>query len=138
MTQLERVRTSVLDIAYEHAGSLDAYPVVLMHGFPYDPRVFDDVVPIINAAGFRTIVPYLRGYGGTRFLSPDTMRSGEQAAIGHDLLELLDALKVTHAILAGFDWGARAACVVVAAARARVGHRLWLPDPGYRGFDKAC
>ena len=120
MTQLERVRTSVLDIAYEHAGALDAYPVLLMHGFPYDPRAFDDVVPIINAAGFRTIVPYLRGYGGTRFLSPDTMRSGEQAAVGNDLLELLDALKVADAIVAGFDWGARAACVVAALWPQRV------------------
>ena len=120
MTQMERVRTSVLDIAYEHAGPLDAYPVVLMHGFPYDPRAFDEVVPIINAAGFRTIVPYLRGYGGTRFLSPDTMRSGQQAAVGHDLLELLDALKVADAILAGFDWGARAACVVAALWPERV------------------
>src|SRR6266851_3727486 len=120
MTQLECVRTSVLDITYEHAGALGAYPVVLMHGFPYDPRAFDEVVPIINAAGFRTIVPYLRGYGGTRFLSPDTMRSGEQAAIGHDLLQLLDALKVADAIVAGFDWGARAACVVAALWPQRV------------------
>ena len=69
MAQLERIRTSVLDIAYEHAGPLNAYPVVLVHGFPYDPRAFDDVVPLINAAGFRTIVPYLRGYGGDDQLS---------------------------------------------------------------------
>lgn len=112
MLQLLHVRTSVLDIVYEHSGPADAYPVVLMHGFPYDPRAFDEVIPIITAAGFRTIVPYLRGYGGTRFLSSDAMRSGEQAAIGHDLLEMLDALKITEAILAGFDWGARAACIV--------------------------
>jgi len=120
MAQLERARTSVLDIAYEHAGPLDAYPVVLVHGFPYDPRAFDDVALVLNAAGFRTIVPYLRGYGGTRFLSPDTMRSGEQAAVGHDLLEMLDALEVKDAILAGFDWGARAACVVAALWPERV------------------
>ncbi len=120
MAQLEHVRTSVLDIAYEHAGPADAFPVVLMHGFPYDPRAFDEVIPVINAAGFRTIVPYLRGYGGTQFLSPDTMRSGQQAAIGHDLLELLDALKVTDAVLAGFDWGARAACIVAALWPERV------------------
>jgi pimeloyl-ACP methyl ester carboxylesterase len=120
MAQLERVRTSVLDIAYERSGPSDAYPVVLLHGFPFDPRAFDDVVPIINAAGFRTIVPYLRGFGGTRFLSPDTMRSGEQAALGHDLLELLDALKVADAVLAGFDWGGRAACVVAALWPQRV------------------
>ena len=120
MAQLERVRTSLLDIAYEHAGPPAALPIVLMHGFPYDPRAFDEVVPIINAAGFRTIVPYLRGYGGTRFLAPDTMRSGGQAAVGHDLLETLDALKVTDAVLAGFDWGARAACIVAALWPERV------------------
>lgn len=111
---LERVRTSVLEVAYEHGGPSDGYPVVLVHGFPYDPRAFDDVARILNAAGFRTIVPYVRGYGDTRFLSPETMRSGEQAAVGQDLLELLDALKVKDAVLAGFDWGARAACVVAA------------------------
>jgi pimeloyl-ACP methyl ester carboxylesterase len=121
MAHLEHVSTSVLDIAWEHAGPADAYPVVLLHGFPYDPRAFDEVVPIINAAGFRTIVPYLRGYGGTRFLAPDTVRSGEQAALGHDLLELLDALKLDNAVLAGFDWGARAACVVAALWPERVG-----------------
>src|SRR5581483_11456677 len=117
---LSRIRTSVLDIAYEHAGPADALPVVLLHGFPYDPRALDEVVPVINASGFRTIVPYLRGYGGTRFLSSDTMRSGEQAAIGHDLLELLDALQISEAVVAGFDWGARAACVVAALWPQRV------------------
>jgi pimeloyl-ACP methyl ester carboxylesterase len=120
MTPLEKVRTSVLEVAFEQAGPRDACPVVLLHGFPYDPRAFDDVVPAINAAGLRTIVPYLRGYGGTRFLSPDTMRSGEQAALGHDLVEMLDVLKVKEAILAGFDWGARAACVVAALWPERV------------------
>jgi len=120
MAHLERVRTSTLDIGYEQSGPHGAYPVVLLHGFPYDPRAFDDVAPILNSAGFRTIVPYLRGYGDTRFLSRDTMRSGEQAALGLDLLEMLDALKVTDAILAGFDWGARAACVVAALWPERV------------------
>jgi len=120
MAELGRVRTSVLDIAYEHAGPADAYPVVLLHGFPYDPRAFDEVVRLVTAAGFRTIVPYLRGYGDTRFRSPDTMRSGEQAAIGHDLLELLDALRIDSAVLAGFDWGARAACIVAALWPERV------------------
>lgn len=107
MAQLEHIRTSVLEIACEQAGPVDAVPVVLLHGFPYDPRAFDDVASIVNATGLRTIVPYLRGYGGTRFLSADTMRSGEQAAIGCDLLELLDALKIREAVLAGFDWGER-------------------------------
>ena len=127
MTQVERVRTSVLDIAFEQAGAADAYPVVLLHGFPYDPRAFDDVASILNTKGFRTIVPYVRGFGGTRFLSPGTVRSGEQAALGHDLLEMLNALKLTDVILAGFDWGARAACVVAA---------LW-PDR-VRGLVTCC
>src|SRR5512144_1381891 len=120
MAQLERARTSVLDIAYEHAGPPAGYPVVLMHGFPYDPRAFDEVVAVLDAAGFRTIVPYLRGSGGTRFHSADTMRSGQQAALGHDLLDLLDALDVRDAVLAGFDWGGRAACIAAALRPERV------------------
>jgi len=115
-----RVRTPVLDIAYEHSGPAQGLPVVLLHGYPYDVRAFDEVVPILNRAGLRTIVPYLRGYGGTRFLSPDTPRSGEQAAVGQDLLELLDALDIAQAGLAGFDWGSRAACVVAALWPQRV------------------
>lgn len=130
MAQLEHIRTSVLEIACEQAGPVDAVPVVLLHGFPYDPRAFDDVASIVNAAGLRTIVPYLRGYGGTRFLSADTMRSGEQAAIGCDLLELLDALKIREAVLAGFDWGARAACIVAALWPERV--RGLLTGGGYQ------
>jgi pimeloyl-ACP methyl ester carboxylesterase len=110
----------VLDIAYEHGGPVEGLPVVLLHGYPYDVRAFDEVVPILNDAGLRTIVPYLRGYGGTRFLSPDTPRSGEQAAVGQDLLELLDALDIAQAGLAGFDWGSRAACVVAALWPQRV------------------
>jgi pimeloyl-ACP methyl ester carboxylesterase len=115
-----RVRTPVLDVAYEHSGPAQGLPVVLLHGYPYDVRAFDDVVPVLNDAGLRTIVPYLRGYGGTRFLSPDTPRSGEQAALGQDLLELLDALNIAQAGLAGFDWGSRAACVVAALWPQRV------------------
>src|SRR5260370_30595282 len=82
-----------------------------MHGFPYDPRAFDAVVPPLVAAGYRAIVPYLRGYGQTRFLQADTPRSGQQAALGRDLVELMDALALPRAVLAGFDWGGRAACV---------------------------
>jgi pimeloyl-ACP methyl ester carboxylesterase len=120
MAQLARVRTSVLDLAYEHGGPADALTVVLLHGYPYDPRAFDEVATIVNAAGLRTIVPYLRGYGPTRFRSPETPRSGEQAALGQDLLELLEALIVRQAVLAGFDWGGRAACVVAALWPERV------------------
>ena len=120
MTRSIRVKTPVLDVACEQSGPAGGVPVVLLHGFPYDPRGFDDVVAIVNAAGFRTIVPYLRGYGGTRFLSADTLRSGEQAALGQDLLELLDALGIQKAVLGGYDWGGRAACVVSALWPERV------------------
>jgi pimeloyl-ACP methyl ester carboxylesterase len=109
-----RVRTSVLEIAYEESGSADGVAVLLMHGFPYDPRTYDEVVPPLVAAGCRVIVPYLRGYGATRFLAPDTLRSGQQAALGNDLKELIDALALKRAVLAGYDWGGRAACIVAA------------------------
>jgi pimeloyl-ACP methyl ester carboxylesterase len=114
LAQLAHVRTPVLDVAYEASGPAGGLPVLLLHGFPYDPRSFDAAVEIINEAGFRTIVPYLRGYGGTTFLSADTLRSGEQAALGQDLKELLDALGIRRAVLGGYDWGGRAACVVSA------------------------
>jgi pimeloyl-ACP methyl ester carboxylesterase len=114
------MRTPVLDVAYEHSGPPDSLPVLLLHGFPYDPRGYDEVVAIVNAAGFRTVVPYLRGYGTTRFLSAETLRSGEQAALGQDVLELLDALHIGKAVLAGYDWGGRAACVVSALWPERV------------------
>jgi pimeloyl-ACP methyl ester carboxylesterase len=120
MAQLKHVRTPVLDIAYETGGPPDGPPVVLLHGFPYDPRSFDDVGPILNAAGMRTIVPYVRGYGGTNFLDPATVRSGQQAAFAHDTLDLLDAINLENAVLAGFDWGARAACIVSALWPQRV------------------
>jgi pimeloyl-ACP methyl ester carboxylesterase len=120
MAQLARVRTPVLDFAYEQGGPADALPVVLLHGYPYDARAFDEVGVILNGEGLRTIVPYLRGYGPTRFLSPDTPRSGQQAALGQDVLDLLDALQIRQAVLAGFDWGGRAACVVTALWPERV------------------
>jgi pimeloyl-ACP methyl ester carboxylesterase len=120
LADLVGVRTAVLDVAYERSGPEKAVPIVLLHGFPYDPRAFDNVVALLNQAGLRTIVPYLRGYGATRLLSPDIPRSGEQAALGQDLLELLDALKIQRAVLAGFDWGGRAACVVSALWPERV------------------
>ncbi len=111
---LKRVRTAVLDQAYEESGRPDGVPVVLLHGFPYDPRAYDEMLAPLTAAGCRVIVPYLRGYGPTRFLSADTPRSGEQAALGADLLALLDALDIPKAVLAGYDWGGRAACIVSA------------------------
>lgn len=118
--KLSKVRTDVLEIAYEDAGPPDAPPAILLHGFPYDPRCYDAVAPLVNAAGFRTIMPYLRGYGPTRFLSAETPRSGQQGALAHDLLQLMDALKIPKAVVAGYDWGGRAACIVSALWPARV------------------
>ncbi|THD63364.1 MAG: alpha/beta hydrolase [Bradyrhizobium sp.] len=117
---MARIQTPVLDIAYEASGPAEGLPVLLLHGFPYDVRAFDAAARIVNAAGFRTIVPWLRGYGGTRFLSAGTPRSGEQAALGQDLKELLDALGIQKAVLGGYDWGGRAACVVSALWPERV------------------
>jgi pimeloyl-ACP methyl ester carboxylesterase len=101
-------------MAYAEHGPPDGPPVVLLHGFPYAPQSYDAVVPPLVAAGRRVIVPYLRGYGPTRFLAADTPRSGQQAALGCDLLDLLDALAIPRAVLGGYDWGGRAACVVAA------------------------
>ncbi|MBO9651557.1 MAG: alpha/beta hydrolase [Variovorax sp.] len=114
MGPLRTIRAGVLDVSYFEAGPADGPPVLLMHGFPYDIHSYVDVAPMLAAAGCRVIVPYLRGYGGTRFLSDATPRSGEQAALGADLLALLDALAIPKAVLAGYDWGGRAACVVAA------------------------
>ncbi len=111
---MQTVTTATLQIAYEEAGPPDGTPVVLLHGFPYDIRAFDAVVPALAQAGCRVVVPYLRGFGPTRFLSDETPRSGEQAALGADLLGLLDALALGPAVLGGYDWGGRAACVVAA------------------------
>lgn len=113
------VRAGVLDVAYERSGS-GGWPVVLLHGFPYDVRSFDRVVPLLTAEGADVVVPYLRGYGGTRFVDAGTMRSGQQAAVGHDLLELIDALGLERPVVAGYDWGGRAACIVAALWPERV------------------
>jgi len=114
MVPILTVRTPALDIAYEAHGPADGDTVVLLHGFPYDPRCFDEVAPPLGRAGYRVIVPYLRGYGPTRFLSAETPRSGQQAALAGDLLDLLDALAIPSAALMGYDWGGRAACILAA------------------------
>ena len=114
------VRTPVLEIAYAASGPADGPPVLLLHGFPYDPRAYDAVVPPLTAAGCRTLVPYLRGYGPTRFLSADTPRSGQQAALGKDVLDFMDALEISKAVLVGYDWGGRGACIVAALWPERV------------------
>lgn len=96
---LKRVDAGVLSVAFEESGDADGTPVVLLHGFPYDVRAFDAVMPVLTLAGCRVITPYLRGYGPTRFLSERTMRSGQQAVLAHDLLALLDALAIPRAVL---------------------------------------
>ncbi len=106
------VITDDLHIEFKEGGPSDGTPVVLLHGFPDDIRAWDGVVADLVDDGYRTIVPYLRGFGPTRFLAPDRPRSGQQAALGIDLLALLDALKIDRALLAGYDWGGRAACIV--------------------------
>jgi pimeloyl-ACP methyl ester carboxylesterase len=118
---MKTVRTPVLDIAYEESGPSDGRPVVLMHGFPDDIHAYDGVAPMLAGSGYRVVVPYQRGYGPTRFRSPATPRSGQQGALGHDLLDLIETLDLTHPILAGYDWGGRAACIVAALWPERVG-----------------
>ena len=108
---LRHVDAGVLNIAFYEAGPADGPVAVLLHGFPYDIHSYVDVAPILAGQGCRVIVPYLRGYGPTRFLDPATMRSGEQASIGADLIDLMDALSIPRAVFAGYDWGGRAACV---------------------------
>lgn len=108
---LRSVDAGVLNIAYYEEGPADGPAVVLLHGFPYDIHSYVDVAPILAAKGCRAIVPYLRGYGPTRFLDAATPRSGEQAAVGADLIALIDALGIRRAVFAGYDWGGRAACI---------------------------
>ena len=108
---LRHIDAGVLDVAYYEAGPPDGPVVMLLHGFPYDIHSYVDVAPLLAAQGCRAIVPYLRGYGPTRFRDSATPRSGEQASVGADLIALLDALSIKRAVFAGYDWGGRAACV---------------------------
>ena len=117
---IKTVTTDVPEIAYEEWGPADGAPVVLLHGFPYDVRAFDEVAPILVDAGHRVIAPYLRGFGQTRFIDVDDPKSGQQGALGADLLALLDALDIPTSVLGGFDWGGRAACIVAALWPERV------------------
>ena len=114
MQPLKRVDAGVLNIAWYEEGPADGPVAILLHGFPYDVHTYVDVAPQLAAQGCRVIVPYLRGFGATRFRDAATPRSGEQAAIGADVLALMDALGIRRAVLAGHNWGGRAACVAAA------------------------
>jgi pimeloyl-ACP methyl ester carboxylesterase len=137
MTQagLRRVRTGTLEIAYRESGPEQGDAVILLHGWPYDPRSYDEVAPPLAAAGCRVLVPYLRGFGPTRFLAAGTPRSGQQAALACDLKDLMDALSIKRAVLAGHDWGGRAACIVAALWPDRV--RALVTGNGYNIQDIA-
>ena len=111
---LKQVRAGVLDVGYGEAGPSDGPPVILLHGWPYDIHSYVDVAPLLAAAGYRVFVPYLRGYGTTRFLSSATVRNGQQSAVALDVIAFMDALKIERAVIGGFDWGARTACVMAA------------------------
>ncbi len=111
---LKQIDAGLLNVAYAEAGPAEGPAVILLHGWPYDIHSFVDVAPLLASAGYRVIVPYLRGYGATRFLSSETLRNGEQAALAADVIDLMDALKIEKATLAGFDWGARTADIVAA------------------------
>jgi pimeloyl-ACP methyl ester carboxylesterase len=123
------VRTPTLEIGYEEWGDAAGAPVVLLHGFPDDAHAWSDVAPPLAARGCRVLAPYLRGYGPTRFLDATAPRMAQQAAIGQDLLDFLDALGIERAALAGYDWGGRAACITAILAPARV--RALLTIGGY-------
>ena len=111
---MKQIDAGVLSVGYAEAGPPDGSPVILLHGWPYDIHTYVDVAPLLAAKGYRVIVPSLRGYGSTRFLSPGAARNGQQAAIAVDVIALMDALKIDRAIVAGCDWGARTANIVAA------------------------
>ncbi len=106
---VRQIDAGVLNVGYVELGPASGHAVMLLHGWPYDIQSFADVAPLLAAKGYRVIVPYLRGYGTTRFLSPSTMRNGQQSVVAVDMIALMDALKIDRAIMAGFDWGARTA-----------------------------
>ncbi len=111
---LKQIDAGVLNVGYAEAGPADGRPVILLHGWPYDIQSYAEVAPLLAAKGYRVIVPYLRGYGSTRFLSDETFRNGQQSAVAADVIALMDALKVGRAVVGGFDWGARTAAIVAA------------------------
>jgi pimeloyl-ACP methyl ester carboxylesterase len=117
---LKHIHAGVLDVAYAELGPADGPAVILLHGWPYDIHSYEDVAPALAAKGYRVLVPYARGYGETRFLSASTVRNGEPAALAKDVVDFMDALGIGHAVLGGFDWGARSADIVAALWPERV------------------
>ena len=111
---LKQIDAGLLNVGYAEAGPADGPPVILLHGWPYDIYSFVDVAPLLAAAGYRVIVPYLRGYGTTSFLSSETVRNGQQSVVVMDIIALMDALKIQKAVIGGFDWGARTADIIAA------------------------
>ncbi|SFV15894.1 alpha/beta fold hydrolase [Pseudoduganella namucuonensis] len=111
---LRQVRTADLEIGYAELGPATGQPVILLHGWPYDIHAFEEVAPLLAGAGHRVLMPYLRGYGTTRFLSKDAFRNAQQTAVALDIIALMDALNIKSAILGAFDWGARTACIIAA------------------------
>jgi pimeloyl-ACP methyl ester carboxylesterase len=117
---LKQINAGLLNVGYAEAGPADGKPVILLHGWPYDIHAFVDVAPILASAGYRVIIPYLRGYGTTTFLSDTTMRNGQPSAVAQDTVAMMDALKIEKAVFAGFDWGARSADIIAALWPERV------------------
>ena len=111
---LKQIDAGVLNVGYAEAGAANGRPVILLHGWPYDIYSYVDVAPLLASAGYRVIIPYLRGYGTTHFLSSETFRNGQQSALAADIIALMDALKIEQAIVGGFDWGARTANIIAA------------------------
>jgi pimeloyl-ACP methyl ester carboxylesterase len=111
---IKQVDAGLLNVGYAEAGPAEGTPVILLHGWPYDIHSYADAAPLLAARGYRVIVPYLRGYGSTRFLSTDTFRNGQQSVVGLDITALMDALKIQKAIIGGYDWGSRTADIIAA------------------------
>jgi pimeloyl-ACP methyl ester carboxylesterase len=135
---MQTVRTPVLEIAYLEFGPPDGRAVILLHGWPSDVHDYDDVAPALAEAGFRVLVPWLRGFGQTRFLKATTPRSGQQAALGADVRDFMDALSIPSAILVGYDWGGRAACVVAALWPERVSGLVAITGYGIQNIAAAA
>jgi pimeloyl-ACP methyl ester carboxylesterase len=135
---VKTVRTEALDVAYYEAGPASGQSVLLLHGFPYDIHSYAEVVPLLAGAGLRVIVPYLRGFGPTRFADLAMPRSGQQAALGADVIDLMDALGIDRAILAGYDWGGRGACVAAALWPERCAGLVSVNEGGYLIMDIAA